>query len=62
MCLLANSGVQHILGCVFFVFFPSCVPYIGRFSRFPFLISPSVFSNLYLPTKCTNNTVDVKLK
>ena len=27
-CLLAHSGVQHILSCFLLCFFSSCVPYV----------------------------------
>ena len=44
LCLLTHSGVQHILCCVlvlvFFVYDASC-------SGLSFLISPSIFSNVY---------------
>jgi len=44
LCLFANSGVQHILHCVFilllFVLLPVSLDC-------PFLIAPSVFSNVY---------------
>ena len=46
LCLFAYSGVQHIL-CRGFVFLSSrCVPYVSL--DCPFLIAPSVFSNVYL--------------
>jgi len=32
LCLLAYSGVQHILCCVFVLFVSSCVPYVASFS------------------------------
>jgi hypothetical protein len=46
--LLAHIGVQHIICCVFalFVFVLSMLPFS---LDFPFLIAPSVFSNVYLP-------------
>jgi len=44
--LFAHSGAQHILCCVFVLF---CVPYMLPVSLdCPFLIAPSVFSNVYL--------------
>ena len=48
--LLVYSGVQHILCCVFVVFFlSSCVPYVSSFSGLSiFFYCPSVFSNVYL--------------
>ena len=43
LCLLAHSGVQHILGCVFalffFVLYTICCQFLW--------IAPSVFSNVY---------------
>jgi len=51
LCLFAQSGVQHILCCVFVLFvFVLCLVY----SMLPvsldclFLITPSVLSNVYL--------------
>jgi hypothetical protein len=47
LCLFAYSGVQHILCCVFVLFFfVFFVPYVDSFLSF--LIAPSVFSNVYL--------------
>jgi len=51
LCLFAYSGVQHILCCVFVLFvFALCFVYpIWPVSLdFPFLISPSVTSNVFL--------------
>ena len=46
--LFAYSGVRHILWCVFlFCFSSSSVPCVTGFSGLPFLIAPSVFSNVY---------------
>jgi len=44
LCLFANSGVQHILCCVFVMFFCKLPISLGC----PFLIAPSVFSSVYL--------------
>jgi hypothetical protein len=33
LCLVVNSGVQHILCCVFVLLWSCCVPYIASFSR-----------------------------
>jgi len=47
LCLFAHSGVQHILCCVFvllrlvYIMLPVSLDY-------PFLIAPSVISNIYL--------------
>jgi hypothetical protein len=44
LCLFVYNGVQHILCCVFALFF-----FILPVSLdCPFLIAPSVFSNVYL--------------
>ena len=61
VCLLAHSGVQCILCCVFALFSSSCLHYVSSFSDSPFLIASSVFSNVYLNNikKCTY-TVDHK--
>jgi hypothetical protein len=45
LCLFVHSSVQHILCCVFVLFF---FIYVASFSGlFPFLIAPSVFSKVY---------------
>jgi len=45
LCLFVYSGVQHIVCCVFcFV----CLRLCCSFSGLSILISPSVFSNVYL--------------
>ena len=44
--VFAHSGVQHILCCVFVLFFFVFVPYVSL--DCPFLIALSVFSNVYL--------------
>ena len=43
--LCAHSGVQHILCCVFVLFFFAMLPVS---LNCPFLVSPSVFPNVYL--------------
>jgi hypothetical protein len=42
LCLLAQSGVQHILCCVFvlFCFSSSCVPHVANFSGLPIFDCP----------------------
>ena len=46
LCLLAHSGVQHILRCVFVLFFLRLVYHMLPVSLDgPFLIAPSVFFN-----------------
>jgi len=45
LCLLAHSGVQHILRCVFVLFF---FVLLSEYLNCPFLIVPSVFLNFYL--------------
>jgi hypothetical protein len=54
LCLFAYSGVQHILCCVFlFCLSSSCVPNVAVSQDCPFLIAPSVFSNVYFcPVSC----------
>ena len=48
LCLLAHSGVQHILCCVFcFVSLRLVYPMLLVSLDCPFLMSPSVFSNVY---------------
>jgi len=48
LCLFAHSGVQHILCCVFVLFFFRLVYPMLPFSLdCPVLNSPSVFSNIY---------------
>jgi hypothetical protein len=45
LCLFAHSGVQHTLYCVVVLFFFVILPVS---LDCPFLIAPSVFSNVYL--------------
>ena len=47
LCLRVYSGVHHILYCTVFLFCfsLSCVPHVSLDCSF--LISPSVFSNVY---------------
>jgi hypothetical protein len=45
LCLFANGGVQHILCCVFLFCFSSSLLPVSL--DCPFLIAPSVFSNVY---------------
>ena len=54
LCLFVYSGVQHILCCVFmFCLSSSCVPNVAVSQDCPFLIAPSVFSNVYFcPVSC----------
>jgi hypothetical protein len=47
LCLLAHSGVQHILCCVLPCFSSSCVPLVPVSLDSPFLTDPSVFLNVY---------------
>ena len=47
ICLLAHSGVQHILCCVFLSLRLLC-PMLPVSLDCPFLIAHSVFSNVYL--------------
>jgi hypothetical protein len=48
LCLLAYSGVQHILCCSCFDFLRLVYPMLPISLDCPFLIVPSVFSNVYL--------------
>jgi hypothetical protein len=54
LCLFAHSGVLHILCCVFgffllcLWFLPLVYPMLPVSLDCPFLIIPSVFSNVYL--------------
>jgi hypothetical protein len=45
LCLLVYSGVHHILCCVFFRL---VYPMLPVFLDCPFVIAPSIFSNVYL--------------
>ena len=48
-CLLAYSGVQHILCCIFGWFCLRLVyPILSFYLDYLFVIVPSVFSNVYL--------------
>ena len=48
LCLFTYSDVQHILCCVFVLFFFVCVPYVAIFSGLSILVVHLVFSNVYL--------------
>ena len=49
LCLLAHSGVQHILVlCFCVVFLRLVLPVLPVFLDGPILIAASVFSNVYL--------------
>jgi len=49
LCLFSHSGVQHILCCVFDLFFLRLLyPMLPVSLHCPFFIAPSVFSNVYL--------------
>ena len=50
LCLFAQSGIQHILCCVFVLFF-FVLSMLSVSLDYPFLIAPSVFSNVYLTIK-----------
>jgi len=50
LCLLAHSGVQHILCCVFGCFSSFCVPYVASFSGF---LIASWYSLTFLSEGCT---------
>ena len=48
LCLFVYSGVQHILSCVFcFVFIRIVYPMLSVSLDCPFMIAPSVFSNVF---------------
>ena len=48
LCLFVYSGVQHIWCCVFcFVFIRIVYPMLSVSLDCPFLIAPSVFSNVF---------------
>jgi uncharacterized membrane protein YesL len=49
LSLYVYSGIQHISSCVLLCFSSCCVSYVASFSGLsPFLIAPSVFSDVYL--------------
>jgi hypothetical protein len=53
LCLFAYNGVQHILCCVFALLFFALLPSMLPVSLdCPFLIAPSVFSNVYVKVAC----------
>jgi len=54
LCLLAHSGVQHIMCCDFVLLSSSCAPFIASF--FGLSIASSVFSNVYLVRQVTKLT------
>ena len=67
MCLFAHSGVQHILCCVFILFFfvlctlccqflcfsSYCVPYVASFSVFLRIVYPMLPVSLFFFVLCT---------
>jgi hypothetical protein len=57
LCLIAYSGVQHILCCVFVFLSSSCVPYVPSFAGMSIFIAPSVFSKVYSLTASMNYLV-----
>jgi len=48
LCLFAHSGVKHILCCVLYVCFRLVCPILAVYLDCPFLVAPSVFSNVYV--------------
>ena len=64
LCLLAYSGIQHILCCVFVLFFSSCIPYVAIFSRLCFFKFPLryylTFIKLYLVSGFIHQTFNAK--
>ena len=52
LCLFAHSGDQHIFCCVFALFFfVLYMPVLPVLLDCPYLIAPSVFSNVYIETQ-----------
>ena len=51
------GGVQHILSCVFVLFVFVLLPALPVSLDCPFLIAPSVFSNVYLNNRLSIYTV-----
>ena len=60
LCLLAHSGVQHIVLCFFSFFLRLMYPMLPVYLHYPFLFGPSIFSNAYLYTTTTKKfwTID----
>ena len=52
LCLFGNSGIQHIFCGVFPCFLRLVYPMLSIFLDCPFLIAPSVFSNVYFMENC----------
>jgi hypothetical protein len=48
LCLFTNSGVLHILCCVFVLLASSCVPYVASFSGL-FLVCVEVKTTSQIP-------------
>ena len=51
LCLFVHSGAQHILCCVFALFFFVLCTLLPVSLDCPFLMAPLVFSNVYIYTK-----------
>ena len=52
LCLLVQSGVQHLFVVFLFCLSSSCVPYVvSNVSDCPILIAPTVFSSVYLKSQ-----------
>ena len=63
MWLIAHSGVQHIVLCFCFVFLRFVYPMLLVSLGCPFLITPSVFSIIYLlpPLACWINETKINV-
>jgi len=51
LCLFAHSGPTHIVLCLCFVSLHLVYPVLPISLDYPFLIAPSVFSNVHLQEK-----------
>ena len=48
--LFVHGGIQHILCCVFVLFFSFCVPYVASFSGLSIFDCQAVIFNVHLPS------------
>jgi len=58
LCLFVCGGVQHVLCCGFIRL---VYPILSVSLDFPFVIAPSVFSDVYLSTSTTGHSIKTNI-